>query len=147
MPASQKPKESEPVALSAAAAVSSALTTAAQPEEKKPAFGQAPSLIPKPSANEQAKEPAKTTTAPVAPAKSAEIVTSLRGKTMEEILNEWQKELRSSVTLFHRKASEIAALDSKLLENSDKVPSSILTHVRFIDWLRRPIRCSRFSPT
>ena len=40
---------------------------------------------------------------------------------MEEMINEWQNELHASVSLFHRKAAEIAKLDTKLVEHSDQI--------------------------
>jgi hypothetical protein len=53
--------------------------------------------------------------------KPAEILTNLRGKTMDDILTEWQTELQNSVASFHRKAADIARIDARLIENSDKV--------------------------
>lgn len=69
----------------------------------------------KPQTTEQKQEPGKPASQPV------EVITSLRGKTMEEIINEWQNDLHTSMSLFHRKAAEIAKLDTKLVEHSDKI--------------------------
>jgi nuclear pore complex protein Nup62 len=52
---------------------------------------------------------------------STEILSNLKGKTLGDILNDWQTELHDSVALFHRKAAEVAEADMKVLENADKI--------------------------
>lgn len=58
-------------------------------------------------------------------AKAVEAISSLRGKTLEDILREWQDSLNVNVATFHQKAQQVARLDMKLLEQSDQVSFSL----------------------
>lgn len=74
--------------------------------------------------------PATTTTTitPGAPTKPVTVPTpsSLKNKTMEEILNKWTKELDSYSAEFHRQAVEVAEWDRELIENGSKVSLMVI---------------------
>ena len=64
---------------------------------------------------------ATTTTTTTNIKKEQEILTSLLGKPLSDILGTWSAELSATSALFHAKASQIARLDTQLLEQSDKI--------------------------
>jgi len=59
--------------------------------------------------------PAAAPSAPVAPP------SVLRGKSIEEIVSKWDKELQSNVQEFTRLAGEVAAWDKVLIENGNYI--------------------------
>lgn len=74
--------------------------------------------LPKFSLETKQEEQKTATTTTIQP---SQMLSNLRGKTMQEILNEWQSELQNSLAAFHRKATDIARIDTRLIENSEKI--------------------------
>lgn len=57
------------------------------------------------------------------PAKPTSVPTpsTLKNKSMEDVLNMWTKELEKQTTEFHKQASQVAQWDQQLIENGNKV--------------------------
>lgn len=47
--------------------------------------------------------------------------STLKNKSMEEILNSWNKDLNTHTREFHKQAAQVAAWDRQLIENGNKV--------------------------
>jgi nuclear pore complex protein Nup62 len=47
--------------------------------------------------------------------------STLKNKSMEEILNTWNKDLNSRTREFHKQAAQVAEWDKQLIENGTKV--------------------------
>jgi nuclear pore complex protein Nup62 len=63
------------------------------------------------------------TTQPTASAKPVSVPTpsTLKNKSMEDILNLWTKELEKQTKDFHKQANQVAKWDQQLIENGNKV--------------------------
>lgn len=86
-------------------------------------------LAAKPSTGQQ---PALTTQ-PTVSKPSVPTPSTLKNKTMEEILNKWTTELAQQTKDFHTQASKVAQWDQQLIENGNKV-REIMSHVFSSRW-------------
>lgn len=66
-------------------------------------------------------QPALTTQPAVSKPVSVPTPSTLKNKTMEEILNFWTKELEKQTKDFHKQATQVSQWDQQLIENGNKV--------------------------
>ncbi|KAJ1980769.1 FG-nucleoporin nsp1 [Dimargaris xerosporica] len=114
-------------------ASTSAAMTAAAPSTSTPSasFGTGPTLTTKPAASAaltkpvatDAKSSTATAKAPTTAVKSVPdaainaVVESLKGKTLDDVVNKWTVQLNDCTREFHRQAVDVAKWDQALLDN------------------------------
>ncbi|KAI3651770.1 hypothetical protein MP228_003073 [Amoeboaphelidium protococcarum] len=57
---------------------------------------------------------------------SADVLTALKGKTISEILSEWQRTLYESSKTFHQRAQEISQLDAQLVNVTNQISKVVM---------------------